>query len=594
MGDAESATAATIPKPEREAVSIFGRSYSLRGSLIALLAVALLPAGGLAIGKAINTVREARALRDAALIAQFESFVDDQQALFLRARNLVRYARDDIALVIDDPAQCNAVAERIAEADSRFHAAHFTSVDGFVRCGSDGFSEPVYVGDGPAFDGGQMTQDPGASVTVGRVSRIPVLVISEPVFDANETHLGALSISLSIGVVDALAKLTDDDSEARIALIPKQSFFVAPIAEDWGEAGWLPGEPWARNIGPEPIVWIADNAEGEEFVYVAGNVRRSGLVAIAGWPAQRLPSILGAETALSLALPVFTWMFASVIIFFAIKRLVIRNLDQLTDLTRKIRAGDLGARAAFPEGAPVEFVQLGHDFDGMAAGIEERDAKLRRAVNEQRLLLREVYHRVKNNLQLIVSLINLQLRNAPENEDSRLLRQTQDRVQSMALVHQSLYQVGNLSESRLDTVLQQVVDALLSVRGVSPELKNRIATDLDPTPLDADRAVPSALLATEALLNAFKHAQFSSSDAKINIILRSQDDGGFMLEIANDIIAEDEAEIDASATGKKLGSRLMQGFARQLRGHLSQKVENGRFKMVMVAPPPEPSIEKAE
>ncbi len=593
MAERSVSTDAETTRSERAALFSFGRPASLRGALIALLAVALLPAGGLAIGKAINTVREARALRDAALIAQFETFVDDERALFAFARNLLLYARDDVADAVGDAQSCNVMMERLARAEPRFHAAHFTSVDGYIRCGSGAFDEPIYVGDGAGFESGAMSPESSARVIFGRSSRMPVLVIAEPVFDEDGVHLGALTISISIGLMDALTKVGDDDAAARIALIPLDGVTSGPVAQDWGGQAWLPAEPWPRRGGAGPQIWEAENAGGDAFVYVMGEVRDGGLVALAGWPADRLSSVLGAETALSLALPVFTWLFASLIIYFAIKQMVIRNLDRLAGLTERIRAGDLGARAGFADDSPLEFVRLGHDFDAMAEGIEERDSKLRRAVNEQKLLLREVYHRVKNNLQLIVSLINLQVRDASEGEESRLLRQTQDRVQSLALVHQSLYQIGNLSEARLDTVLEQIVDALLSVRDASPDARAKIGLDLDPTPLDADRAVPSALLATEALLNAFKHTRFGQSEARIDIMLRSRVDGGFMLEIVNDV-PSGAPENAATPSSKKLGARLMQGFARQLRANLSQTTQKGRFKTVVVAPAPTPASASVE
>lgn len=576
----------------------------LKRMLLALLAVVLLPAGGLAIGQAVNGFNEEQALRDASLSALFRSNVEEEEALLNSAHKLLKFAGDDVLSVRDQPAACNALHERLANVDIRFGTSNFTDRSGYVTCGSGDFSEPVYVGDRPGFQERMAAPGPRVRVIFSRVSLATVVVVSELLMEAGEP-VGAISISIPARTLDQLAKASDEDDKARFAILPAGAWGGKPIAEDFGGAGWLPKE-LPEDIGSvdTPTIWQATAESGEPYVYASGPIRHGGLAAIAGWPVAEVGTNLTLRAAVVVSLPIITWLLVSAVLYLALDRMVIDNIESLTMLARRLRRGDLSARSELPVAAPAEFEALGADLDEMADQIQARNVRLQKAVLEEKLLLREIYHRVKNNLQMIISLLNLQEREATSAEARETLRRAHDRVQSIALAEQSVYQIGPLSEARLDKLLEQIASALAaSPRPGFGRVDMRL--DLEPVAVDAELVVAASLFATEAMTSAIQACCADGQSGWLKVSVRPDKEAGFILTISNSLppaqsggeqpqegSTEGLAHGSTStqgAGGRSLYSRLMENFARQLRGELSVSSEDGVHHVRLATPNARPA-----
>ncbi len=191
------------------------------------------------------------------------------------------------------------------------------------------------------------------------------------------------------------------------------------------------------------------------------------------------------------------------------------------------------------------------------------DQKLQDSLHEKEALLREIHHRVKNNLQVMSSLLGLQSRAISKQEIRRAFEDSQDRIHSMALLHDMLCRSGNLARIDLADYTGQLAAYLF--RSYTIEAENvRLVTKLDPVFLDLDGAVPYGLILNELVSNALRHAFPEGRRGEIRIELREMPDHQIQLSVRDDGVG-----LGSEAGWKKgssLGFRLVKMLAEQLGG----------------------------
>jgi two-component sensor histidine kinase len=195
------------------------------------------------------------------------------------------------------------------------------------------------------------------------------------------------------------------------------------------------------------------------------------------------------------------------------------------------------------------------------------EAELRKGLAEKEALLAEVHHRVKNNLQVITSILNLE-RDGIEGEEARRLNEdTRARLRSMSLVHEQMYSPAGIAKIDLASFLRDLVGtmpALFDVRDA------RIEYELAPLEAGPEQAITFGLFATEAATNAFRHGTGAGGSLELTLGLRVEPGGAALLSVRDrgPGIPEGEAR-------EGLGFRLMEALAGQLRGELSIGNEGG-------------------
>jgi two-component sensor histidine kinase len=200
----------------------------------------------------------------------------------------------------------------------------------------------------------------------------------------------------------------------------------------------------------------------------------------------------------------------------------------------------------------------------MAEGIEDRDRNLREAVAQKTLQIRETHHRVKNNLQVVMSLLSLQAAQSGVPEVRDALTQAQARINALALVHRNLNQIEDQTSVDLQDLLgeltRQIVDSM-----VVDHAKISVTVDILPVRVTGEIAVPIALFTVEALVNIFKHAFPSKRPTgSVSIGLGRRNDGVFCLAIEDNGIGFSAADFKPG-----IGERLLKVFGRQVRGTVS-------------------------
>lgn len=202
--------------------------------------------------------------------------------------------------------------------------------------------------------------------------------------------------------------------------------------------------------------------------------------------------------------------------------------------------------------------------------IEEKSKQLQESLGERELLLKEIHHRVKNNLQVISGLLELQKEELTEESSKLAFDEGQSRVRSISLIHQNLYQNENLGSIQFKTF---VTDLSLQVKEVFEQLdyKMDLTIDMPDKIVDIDTAVPLGLIINELLTNSYKYATLKSKTGKIDIQLQDFNNGHYVLNYSDSGPGiKDGVDFTNANT---LGLRLIKGLAGQLSGKAIYKNE---------------------
>ena len=216
---------------------------------------------------------------------------------------------------------------------------------------------------------------------------------------------------------------------------------------------------------------------------------------------------------------------------------------------------------------------------------KEDEEKLRAALSERETLLGEIHHRVKNNLAVINSLLNLQIGKTPEQSARLFIRDCQSRIRSMALIHESLYQAKDFSKLHLRDYVASLANALLSTYRVS---SSRVRLDLDIEKnilLPVDCTVPCGLILNELLSNSLKHAFPPGYEEEGSIAIRGRqtDNGEVELKVSDNGVGI-PVHIDIRKTDQ-LGLQLVVSLVeRQLKGSLKVWKEKGTVFLITFDP----------
>lgn len=209
---------------------------------------------------------------------------------------------------------------------------------------------------------------------------------------------------------------------------------------------------------------------------------------------------------------------------------------------------------------------------------------LRQSLEEKVVLLKEVHHRVKNNLQIVASLLGLQAGRSDSEQVVSVLQDTRNRVRSMALLHETLYRSGNLARINFAIYLKDLCGQLLQTYSASTN-RVRVEYQVDEIGLPLEQAVPCGLIVSELVSNALKHGFPDNRTGKVLVGLRSVENQSLDLTIHDDGVGL-PAAFDP-ALNSTLGMKLISGLVAQMRGKMEierSKGSGASFRIVFSAP----------
>jgi two-component sensor histidine kinase len=213
--------------------------------------------------------------------------------------------------------------------------------------------------------------------------------------------------------------------------------------------------------------------------------------------------------------------------------------------------------------------------------LRVENARLARSLAEKEVMIQELHHRAKNNLQIIASLLRLQAKAASDEIVGALLQQSQHRLEAMAMIHEQLHDSSDFRNVHLDLQASHLMANLFSAYGVDPARTSGQVTvcprpDGTPLVLGVDQAIPTGLILNELITNALKHAFPNGRSGLIRVKARIEaqnQDGRVELAVIDDGVGLPE-DLDARKS-KSLGLQIVEILARQLRGTWELKREAG-------------------
>ena len=304
-----------------------------------------------------------------------------------------------------------------------------------------------------------------------------------------------------------------------------------------------------------------------EYETVEGEARRAAVsyfrdldiyVTVARSARGALSTLINPYTAV--LLPIFAWMVGFGLIWLGTQSLLITPLAKVRGAARHYAQGKLDSRVRLSDSAAGEVHGLANTFNRMAGQLEDRDARIADNLDEKDTLLREIHHRVKNNLQIITSLLNMQERKVSSEEAIGAISETRSRINAIAAVHRGLYESDDLRSIDVSPFVTRLIGSISESLGVE-QRGMTVGYEVEPCTLTADNAIPVALFIVEAVGNAVEHGLSEGGSVTVSIRKPAPAE----LEVR---VADTGRGVADTASMRGIGTRLMQGFARQLSGEL--------------------------
>ena len=347
----------------------------------------------------------------------------------------------------------------------------------------------------------------------------------------------------------AQAALTD--AEGRVLVSTDIEAFTFPKGP--GLLGWV-----ERAREGQSAVFEADDSSGEHRDYAGAALAGRDVYVVISAPSPGLLSWARLNPIGVLILPLAAWITAFAAVMLVSERIVVRWLDYLERIAALYARGRYSVRPVQAAHAPAEIRLLAQTLDELAEAIAARDRSLTESLSEKDALMREIHHRVKNNLQIISSLLSMQQRALKDEPAKAALGDTRQRISALALIYRTLYQSDDIRHADAREFLTELVGLMVaSESGRGYAVTSSI--DADSLVVDPDKLAPLALWLVEAVTNAQKHA-FAGRGGALQVRFRVNGDTS-VLEVQDDGPGSSE-----EAVRQGVGRTLMGAFAKQLRG----------------------------
>ncbi|MEX3316107.1 sensor histidine kinase [Sulfitobacter sp. PS-8MA] len=548
--------------------------------VLLFLSLALLPIGLIAVVQTRQIADQSRESAELSLIAVTEQASAAERQVIQEAFGAAEALTSIVRLRRDDPQECTDFLQEYKQASDIYSLVGFIGLDGRMTCSSTGqehdFSEVENFR--------QLLKNPvrrAMPVMQGEVSKQVVTLINAPVYENSEL-IGFMSLSIPQDAINAVRGNPDKYSNVAMMTVNKMGHILTTEnGLDTAKQEYPADVSLPLLTTKEPSVFLSKNAVGTDRAYAIVPIVPDTVYALSVWPRDTPFLDTGVSTRLSALLPIVMWVASLIVAFWALNRLAINHIRKLGRQMRRFALNRTLPRGTLGPSVPTELVEMEAAFIGMAESILRDEATLEDSLRQKNILLKEVHHRVKNNLQLISSIMNMQIRQA-KSEDARfVLRRLQERILSLATVHKNLYQNDDLVRVDASELLREIVNQSLSI-GLPSGGGVKVDQNYETIEIDADDAAPLTLLVSEAVTNALKYVStVAPGTGFISLKLSYTGPEQAMLEVRNTIGNPDEVK-----GGTGLGSRLILAFTRQLNGQVEIDTRDGVYEMRVNFPVP--------
>jgi two-component sensor histidine kinase len=529
----------------------------MRQGLILVVFAALLPVAVASFIQGRSTLEHTRKLAFDRLIGTASAVAERQRDPFVIAQHLL-LAHATNQDVIRMTAECDSAL--------RISLSHYppvtniarTSADGSVRCSAIPLSKPVNIANegwwqrGVNADGMTITK----AAIFAPIAQRNVLFLILPLHTIDGLSDGTITAAIDVKYLRDGLRRAARNSAGTLAIVTRDGTNVASGDQP---LRFTP-DITARQNQPVEI----RDSKGTLWIYTLHKLYSSDLFVVYAEPRDTLMAAAVSQVRASILLPLISILFASLAIWVGTHRLALIWLRELRAVSGRFAQGDFtGDRRKFDR-APEEIAAFSADLHSMADAIHRRNTDLTQALEAKTLLTREVHHRVKNNLQIINSLLTLQSDRVREGAAKEVLAQTRARINALALIHRLLYEQDN-GDERGDVPIDNLMAELCAqLRGASRSMTQaQLTCHAGNFPVPIEYAVPLTLFVVEAVTNAFRHAFPRGRPGAVTLRF-DLDHGSAILDISDNgkgYVVSDQAA--------QMGTELMRGFATQVNGALS-------------------------
>jgi len=562
----------------------WGRNAGLRPRLVLIVGVAMLAPGALAVLQAVSSYRSSMGYLQQNLAQAAQLAANEEVNMISASREILTSLAAHPDIRAGQGPACRRALQRAIGGLDQYAGAAVIDANGEFICASDVMKSRVNVNDRTWF----------RDVMAGDAFVVSDLVMSRwlekwgmvtavPLVDANGAIDGSVALFVGLDWMTRRYQRAATADDTALALLDGKGRLIAANAEQSPLTSGLPPDALIKaHLENRTQTFNARGRDGTWRLYAISPLLDGRIFVILGTPLLVAIGPLALQFAWGVFAPILMWGLAIAVVWFGIEHLVVRWITYLDRITSAYAAGRHSVRPERTVAAPAEIRNLGETFTRMADLISARETELHESLAQKELLVREIHHRVKNNLQLVMSLLNLHARRIKDPRAEAAFAEARSRINALATLHRRLYESENLQEVELRWFLEDLC-AELRRGGLAGSRDVELTVTSTDEVIGPDIAVPLGLLVTEAITNAYKHAFSGVDRGLIEVIVRRDSDAQLTLLVKDSGRGYDAAGTDIEPGG--LGRSLIEAFARQLRGELEVKSDEGTTVQVRFPAP---------
>jgi two-component sensor histidine kinase len=531
------------------------RPVTLRNGLVIIVVAALLPIGTLSVVQSLSTLRYTRTLVGDGLVKSALATAARERDSLVISKQIMRTLSENEAVREGGPKCREALKTGLADSPALLNLAR-SDAAGHVQCSVLPFDPSTsFATEGWWRRGIKMREFTVSSPVIGKISKKRILIGMQPITRASGINDGAVTVAIDASWLERSLTQSEMSQNEAVAIVNGHGTAVLtsepkPLPRFDLKAG---NAKVAEAVASDGVAWM----------YAVAPLYDRELFVVYAQPTEHLMATSLKQVRISLILPIAALLIAYLAIWFGTDRLVLRWLESLRALAAQFAQGNYTVDADQYERAPRELGLLSADLHSMARAIETHDHALQAALDAKTALTHDIHHRVKNNLQIVSSLLNLQAGKISDPAAREALNQTRARIGALAQIHRLLYEESHDSDHG-NVNIASLLNALCSqMRTLHREQSDvHLCCEAASQTVPINNVVPLTLLAVEAVTNAYRHAFPAGQNGAITLYFDVAENQATM-SVRDDGIGFDPTQDTAS-----MGRQLMDAFAEQLGGSL--------------------------
>jgi len=567
----------------------WGHDAGLRPRLVLIVGIAMLAPGALAVLQAITAYRSSTRILEENLGQTAQLAANEKENTISASQAILTSLAANPDVRLQQGPDCRRALQRAIAGLDQYAGAAVVDREGTLSCSSSPMKMVINEADltwfrdimrGSSF----VVSDILESRWLGRLG----LMAAVPLADEQGLVQGAVTLFIDLeGLTRRYERVTPSDDQA--VLLDADGDAITAAKDKSRVRQLLPDDAQIKaHLQSTTQTFTASGLDGTSRLYVISPLLEGRIFVILGQSLLQARGPLALQVAWGVLAPLLMWALAIAVVWFGIENLVVRWITYLERVTSAYAAGRHAVRPERVSAAPAEIRSLGETFARMADLISAREHQLRESLAQKEVLVREIHHRVKNNLQLVMSLLNLHARRIRDPRAEAAFADARSRINALATLHRRLYESENLQQVELRWFLEDLCVELR--RGGLPSNRDiDLSVQAPDEVIGPEIAVPLGLLVTEAITNAYKHAFQGRQEGRIDVLVTRESDSHLKVSVRDNGSGFDPAAPPESGGG--LGRPLIDAFVRQLHGELSIQTDHGTAVQVRF-PAPVPRSEE--